>query len=441
MDDNELLLKMPKDLLMIITSYDHQLIFSLPKNFLMATDWFKLIKNNFSLIYSKETTTNDDMMKTYIWNCIKDDLNCDIGAGAYHMIIKSNTGTLMSCGENRYHQQGCKKYEKQPFFSPVTLPIKNTPVSQIICGTFHTTIKLPNGILLNVGYDYNGQLGHEYNNFYGDKHDFRTIKGIPKGPKDISQIVCGNGTTFILLTNGTLVACGNNTNGQLGCGTTASYITKFTEIDTVPKNIVEIVCGQYHTIIRLTDGTLMSTGNNISGQLGHNDFKERKRFEEIKNIPKNIVQVICGEHHTIIRLTDGTLMGCGNNSSGQLGIQNLDLLFTKFVEIKNIPKNIVEVKSGNNHSVIRLTDGTLMSCGSNSKGELGHGDDKYRNTFTKIEDVPKNIIQLICKGMYTMIRLTDDTIMCCGDNTSGQFGNGSYDNDSKFKKTFNLNTI
>ena len=54
---------------------------------------------------------------------------------------------------------------------------------------------------------------------------------------------------------------------------------------------MDVICGSDHTIIRLTDGTLMSCGYNGNAQLGHGDYKNRNLFELIKDIPKNISQV------------------------------------------------------------------------------------------------------------------------------------------------------
>ncbi|AYV83803.1 MAG: hypothetical protein Hyperionvirus11_76, partial [Hyperionvirus sp.] len=55
----------------------------------------------------------------------------------------------------------------------------------------------------------------------------------------------------------------------------------------------------------------MGCGYNGFGQLGFSDYTRRNIFEELTGIPKNIVEVICGDYHTIIRSGDGTLMSCG----------------------------------------------------------------------------------------------------------------------------------
>ena len=54
-----------------------------------------------------------------------------------------------------------------------------------------------------------------------------------------------------------------------------------------------------------------------------------------------------------------------------------------FEEIKGIPRNIADVACGYWHTVIILTDRTLMSCGHNGCGQLGHSDNINRNTFEK----------------------------------------------------------
>ena len=55
----------------------------------------------------------------------------------------------------------------------------------------------------------------------------------------------------------------------------------FTEIKSIPQNISEVVCGYASTFIRLTNGKIMSCGYNNYGQLGHGDILDRTIFEEV----------------------------------------------------------------------------------------------------------------------------------------------------------------
>ena len=86
----------------------------------------------------------------------------------------------------------------------------------------------------------------------------------------------------------------------------------------------------------------------------------------------------------MIRLTNGNVMSCGLNSSGQLGHGDTANR-TLFEQIKALPKNISEISCGNCHTIIRLTDGRLITCGSNSYDQLGHGDKINRTTFEEVK--------------------------------------------------------
>ena len=103
---------------------------------------------------------------------------------------------------------------------------------------------------------------------------------IPGVPRNILSIVCGKRCTFILLTDGRILNCGENY-GQIGHGYNIKR-TVFELINGIPKGVSEIVCGSYHTFIRLFDGKILSCGINGSGVLGHNDRKTIAYFKQVK---------------------------------------------------------------------------------------------------------------------------------------------------------------
>ena len=160
----------------------------------------------------------------------------------------------------------------------------------------------------------------------------------------------------------------------------------FEEIKGLCDNILDICCGLYHRIILLGDGRVMSCGYNRYGQCGHGDTTNRTMFEEIKGIPGKVCEIICGSLYTVIRLTNGKIMSCGYNESGQLGHGDTKTRLS-FEDIKGIPENISEIFCGDGHMVIRLTDSRLMSCGYNQNGQLGHGDYKNRTSLEEIKGI------------------------------------------------------
>ncbi|AYV83303.1 MAG: hypothetical protein Hyperionvirus5_109 [Hyperionvirus sp.] len=109
-----------------------------------------------------------------------------------------------------------------------------------------------------------------------------------------------------------------------------------------------IAFGENYTIIRSLDRILVRSEPSVSGNV----------FREVKGIKKNIAEMISGGRHTIIRLTDGTLMGYGCNRSGQLGLGEIQSA-KEFVKIEVGDKKVAEVKCGCRYTIIRLVDGTF----------------------------------------------------------------------------------
>ncbi|AYV81487.1 MAG: chromosome condensation regulator, partial [Harvfovirus sp.] len=238
--------------------------------------------------------------------------------------------------------------------------------------------------------------------------------------RDVVEVICGQTYTFIKLSDGTLMSCGCNQFGQLALGDNFNR-NVFSEIKNVGKNVAAVTCGDSHTVVGFMDGTLMSCGGNSSGQLGLGDFKNRFLFQKIGSVGKNVVEVKCFADSTMIRFGDGILMSCGNNCVGQLGVGHFESI-NSFRKIEGIGKNVVEIVYGLLSVFIRFSNGTLMGCGYNIYGVLGLGDYYNRNSFVVICGIPKNIEKVTCGSYHTVITFTDGTLMSCGYNGNGQLG-------------------
>ena len=284
--------------------------------------------------------------------------------------------------------------------------IKNIPccIHKISFSFGHMIILLSDGTIMSRGYNCSGQLG------YADishQQSFRKIENI-RG--SISDISCGRRHTVILLSDGRILGCGSNEYGQLGNNGVA-FGGKLDEIRHVPHNISQVVCGYFTTYIRLTDGSIFCSGNNVSGQLGNGSKNNATVFKKIRHIPCNISQIASGNSHTMILLTDGRLLGCGCNLHGQLGLGDTKDR-TIFEEII-VPRNISQVTCGSNHTFILLRNGKIMSCGNNTWKQLAHGDTKNRTLFEEVTTIQEDVSEVVCSGIKTLIRLHSGKILSC----------------------------
>ena len=108
-----------------------------------------------------------------------------------------------------------------------------------------------------------------------NKLEFKGNLNLLRTVISIKSITCGNGHTAILTTHGTVLTFGNNSFGQLGNGTSGGQTNPpamvLSDEDSTynGSNCQAIACGHYHTAILTTHGTVLTFGYNSYGQLGN----------------------------------------------------------------------------------------------------------------------------------------------------------------------------
>ena len=196
-----------------------------------------------------------------------------------------------------------------------------------------------------------------------------------------------------------------------------------------------------HSLILKNDGTLWGCGLNTSGQLGLGNTTNRTTFTQITTNADNIKEIYYNGDSTFILKNDGTLWGCGNNQYGQLGLGDTTNR-TTFTQITTNTNDIKSVYCGENYTIMLKNNGTLWSCGLNNYGQLGLGNTTNRTTFTQITTNADDIKSVYCGENYTIILENDSTLWGTGYNGNGELGLGSSTNKTIFTQiTTNTNDI
>ncbi len=192
--------------------------------------------------------------------------NIDIGAysavdilvGDAANLILCSDGTLLSYGGNDQGQLGRPSVN---IGTPTPINLTGKTVTSFGAGGWHSAVTTSDGLLYVFG------QGGDSATTLGVDQPVPTQLSIPGG-RLAAGVTCGPRNTYVVCTDGTLFACGQN-NGMMGNGST-STLTSLTQI-TIPggKLAVGIGAGSDHAILLTSDGTLMTTGSDGSEQLAN----------------------------------------------------------------------------------------------------------------------------------------------------------------------------
>jgi alpha-tubulin suppressor-like RCC1 family protein len=191
----------------------------------------------------------------------------------------------------------------------------------------------------------------------------------------------GGGTHMTyLLSNGTMEACGENTKGQLGNGTTVSSTTPVSVIDLPASPITAITAGPSTSTALFLNGQVWDWGNNVYGQLGDGTKKMSDIPVNVK-LPGPAIEVYAGgdqrsngQSLALITNDDETqVWGWGDGANGQLGNGSNRRVNRYPVEASALPSGVTftYVATGGAASYALTSTGDLYSFGSNSVGQIG----------------------------------------------------------------------
>ena len=276
-----------------------------------------------------------------------------------------------------------------------------TGVEQVVAAGSHGIARLTGGSLASFGWDAasnsSGQLGLGTDTEPATRFSATPIPGVTS----VAGIATSTGHTLAFQDNGSLLAWGENASGQLGTGDTAARFSP-TTISGI-ENVVAVSAGPGHSLAVTSSGEVYSWGSNDFGQLGLGDLTSRTAPTKINIVGQpQATAVAAGDRHSIILLSDGRILACGENSSGQLGTGSISRS-TAPTPVSAIA-NVVEIAAGRAHSVARLANGRARAWGDNSLGQVGSGESIARSPF-RVE----NSTSPISNGRVYSLAAADDT--------------------------------
>ena len=188
-----------------------------------------------------------------------------------------------------------------------------------------------------------------------------------------TQVTAGGYHTVGLKSDGTLLAVGNNDDGQCNIG---GWM-----------DIIHVAAGYFHTVGLKNNGGVVAVGNNVLGQCNVGGWT-------------GITQVAAGDAHTVGLKSDGTVVAVGYNADGRCNVGGWT--------------GINQVAAGWMHTVGLKSDGTVVAVGENWDGRCNVGG------WT-------GIIQVAARFFQTVGLKSNGTVVAVGNNDDGQCNVDSWD--------------
>ena len=348
-----------------------------------------------------------------------------IVCGYTYTLSISNEGTVYSFGMDSNGGHG----HKESFVFPPREVSNLNNIQSIDCSDTHTVCLDFEGNVFTFGDNSLGELGIDEEDgrfsfarklFNYAKSFAGTYEYIPQKVflPTINQVSCGIGFTMCLSTDGFVYSFGANKHGHLGHGNTTNYSYP-KRIESL-SNIEFISCGGFHTICKSFENDIYSWGENNYGQLGIGEINSQHSPFKCVNWPKDIIDIKCGESHSLVLTLKEEVFSCGYNYTGQLGRDSIDEVYSPDMNTISTISQIIRIECGSEHSMCISRNSDLYVFGTNESLQLGIEDNGFIPYPVKY---PVNdIIDISSRGFHTFIKTSLNEIFASGDNICSQLG-------------------
>ena len=169
----------------------------------------------------------------------------------------------------------------------------------------------------------------------------------------------------------------------------------------------------------------MACGTNSNGELGLGDTDRRNTFTVVPGL-KGVVDIDAGLQHSIAATLEGDVYTWGTGwALGQGGDDDTQRLSPTKVTGGGLDGVVVkQVAAGFMHSMALTAAGDLYTWGSGRNGRLGHGDEEDRSVPTVVGGT--GAVMGMAGGTYHSLVITrEGRVLGFGNNEKGQLGLGA----------------
>ena len=235
--------------------------------------------------------------------------------------------------------------------------------------------------------------------------------------------------------NESLYCWGSNSDGQLGDGN--SNVDTYTPVAVtgMGSDVTAVGVGYFHTCA-IMDAAVYCWGQGNNGAIGDSDITGHEVLTPylVSSLNSAITGLAVGTDFTCV-IMDATVKCWGNDRYGQLG-DNMggptghgggDSTGDP-QDVVGITDDVVQIAAGEAFACALTDVGAVYCWGANSYGNIGIGDSAIgTDQYAPVQVTGLSSgVKSISIGINTACAIkADDSVVCWGENQSGQIGNGT----------------
>jgi len=299
-----------------------------------------------------------------------------VGGGIDFSVALTSSGQVWAWGNQSHGQLGNGKVAQKNQKTPRR--VRRLPaIKSLAVGWFHVLALSRSGSVYAWGDDSSGQLGD-------GNHSLPSCLCRPNPVRvpHLSRVVAiaaGDGFSLALEQNGTVLAWGVNTSGQIGQDSSIIQATSPMRVSGLPR-IKALAAGESHSLALSAGHAVWAWGSDYLGQLGDGTYCGYYHCFQTHPVVvtglSRVAQIAAGGNDSGAITRSRQLWMWGDNGAGELGT-GLACGSNYLGCSENVPQLVSAIPSarmvsiGTDHVLGVGADGKLLGWGDNLIGQLG----------------------------------------------------------------------